>query len=56
MTSIRRYAFWSLSAELSKNLRSIFLPCLISVITDVIDELVSLCFVVAVVLIHYNSC
>lgn len=56
VTSIRRYAFWSLSAELSKNLRSIFLPCLTSVITDVIDELVSLCFVVAVVLIHYNSC
>ena len=41
VSSIRRYAFWSLSAELSKNLRSIFLPCLTSVITDVIDELVS---------------
>jgi len=37
--SIRRYAFWSLSAELSKSLRSIFLPCLTSVLTDVIDEL-----------------
>ena len=42
VSSNRRYAFWSLSAELSKNLRSIFLPCLTSVITDVIDELVSL--------------
>lgn len=38
---IRRHAFWSLSAELSKFLRSIFLPCLTSVLTDVIDELVS---------------
>ena len=42
VSSNRRYAFWSLYAELSKNLRSIFLPCLTSVITDVIDELVSL--------------
>ena len=41
VSSIRRYAFWSLSAELSKSLRSIFLPCLTSVLTDVIDELVS---------------
>ena len=39
VSSIRRYAFWSLSAELSKSLRSIFLPCLTSVLTDVIDEL-----------------
>ena len=39
MSSIRRHAFWSLSAELSKNLRSIFLPCLTSVVTDLIDEL-----------------
>ncbi|KAL7543016.1 hypothetical protein ACHAXR_012507 [Thalassiosira sp. AJA248-18] len=38
-SSGRRYAFWSLSAELSKSLRSIFLPCLTSVLTDVIDEL-----------------
>jgi hypothetical protein len=38
---IRRHAFWSLSAELSKFLRSIFLPCLTSVLTDIIDELVS---------------
>ena len=35
----RRVAFWSLSAALSKSLRSIFLPCLTSVLTDVIDEL-----------------
>jgi hypothetical protein len=39
--SSRRYAFWSLSAELSKALKSIFFPCLTSVITDVVDELVS---------------
>lgn len=38
---VRRSAFWNLSAELSKSLRSIFLPCLTSVITDVFDELVS---------------
>jgi len=37
--TIRRHAFWSLSAELSKSLRSIFLPCLTSVLPDVIDEL-----------------
>ncbi|KAL7469679.1 hypothetical protein ACHAXS_009933 [Conticribra weissflogii] len=36
---VRRFAFWNLSAELSKFLRGIFLPCLTSVITDVIDEL-----------------
>ncbi len=35
----RRVAFWSLSAALSKSLRSIFLPCLTSVLTDVVDEL-----------------
>lgn len=38
----RRYAFWSLSAELSKALKSIFFPCLTSVIADVVDELVSM--------------
>ena len=37
--SSRRVAFWSLSAALSGSLRSIFLPCLTSVLTDVIDEL-----------------
>jgi len=40
-SSSRRYAFWSLSAELSQALKTIFLPCLTSVMTDVIDELVS---------------
>ena len=40
VTSTRRHAFWSLSAELSKSLRSIFLPCLTSVLSDVLDELV----------------
>lgn len=39
--SSRRYAFWSLSAELSKALKSIFFPCLTSVLSDVVDELVS---------------
>lgn len=38
-SSSRRVAFWTLSAALSKSLRSIFLPCLTSVLTDVIDEL-----------------
>ena len=38
----RRYAFWSLSAELSKTLKSIFFPCLTSVISDVVDEMVSI--------------
>ena len=38
-STARRHAFWSLSAELSKSLRSIFLPCLTSVLPDVIDEL-----------------
>ena len=38
---IRRHAFWSLSAQLSRTLRSIFLPCTTSVISDIIDELVS---------------
>ena len=36
----RRRAFWSLSATLSKSLRSIFLPCMTSVLTDIIEELV----------------
>jgi hypothetical protein len=35
----RRFAFWSLSACLGKELRSIFLPCLGTVFADVIDEL-----------------
>eukprot|EP00560_Eucampia_antarctica_P010144 CAMPEP_0197829054 /NCGR_PEP_ID=MMETSP1437-20131217/5528_1 /TAXON_ID=49252 ORGANISM="Eucampia antarctica, Strain CCMP1452" /NCGR_SAMPLE_ID=MMETSP1437 /ASSEMBLY_ACC=CAM_ASM_001096 /LENGTH=2516 /DNA_ID=CAMNT_0043430531 /DNA_START=271 /DNA_END=7821 /DNA_ORIENTATION=+ len=36
---LRRYAFWSLSAALSKNLRSIFLPCMSSVVPDIVSEL-----------------
>jgi len=36
------YAFWSLSAALGKELQSILLK---SVITDVVDELVILCFI-----------
>ncbi len=40
-SAVRRHAFWSLSAQLSRSLRSIFLPCLTSVVQDVIDELVS---------------
>jgi hypothetical protein len=39
-SACRRYAFWSLSAALSRALRSIFLPCLSSVISDTTDELV----------------
>ena len=35
----KRYAFWSMSALLSKELRSIFLPCLSSVLSDAIKEL-----------------
>jgi hypothetical protein len=35
----RRFTFWSLSARLSKDLRSIFLPCLNMVFDDVIMEL-----------------
>jgi len=35
----KRYAFWSMSALLSKELRSIFLPCLSSVLPDAIKEL-----------------
>jgi len=46
-SAVRRHAFWSLSAELSRSLRSIFLPCLTSVLPDVIDELVSYVAVMA---------
>jgi U3 small nucleolar RNA-associated protein 10 len=35
----RRNAFWSLSAAMSKELRSIFLPCMSSVVSDVVKEL-----------------
>lgn len=39
-SSSRRYAFWSLSAVLSGALKSIFFPCMTSVISDLVDELV----------------
>lgn len=35
----RRFAFWSLSACLGKELRSIFLPCLGTVFADAVEEL-----------------
>jgi hypothetical protein len=38
----RRFAFWSLSASLGKELRSIYLPCLSTVFSDAVDELVSI--------------
>jgi hypothetical protein len=38
---LRRQAFWKLSAVLSIELRSIFLPYMSSVLTDAISELVS---------------
>jgi len=37
--TLRRNAFWSLSAAMSKELRSIFLPCMGSVVGDIIKEL-----------------
>ena len=37
---LRRNAFWSLSAALSKQLKSIFLPCMCTVVPDMISELV----------------
>jgi hypothetical protein len=37
----RRAAFWDLSASLGKQLRSIYLPCLSTVFSDAVDELVS---------------
>lgn len=52
-SSARRYAFWSFSAELSKSLRSIFLPCLTSVLADLIDELVRLPSLVAFPIIMF---
>lgn len=37
--ALRRSAFWSLSAMIGRKLRSIFLPCLSIVFSDVLDEL-----------------
>ena len=39
VAATKRYAFWNMSALLSKELRSIFLPCLSSVLPDAIAEL-----------------
>jgi hypothetical protein len=41
-SSVRRYAFWSITATLATELRSLFLPCLSMVVTDIADELVSI--------------
>ena len=40
----KRYSFWSLSATISLELRSIFLPCLSGLMDDIVSELVSLFF------------
>jgi len=37
--SSRKFAFWALSAALSKELKSIFIPCFTSVLNDAISEL-----------------
>ena len=42
--SVRRYAFWSLSAAMCNKLRNIFLPCMSTVVGDMVKELVSLIF------------
>jgi hypothetical protein len=39
--ALKRCAFWSLSAVLSTELRSIFLPCLRTVLSDSVDDRVS---------------
>lgn len=38
----RRISFWSLSAAISRELRSIFLPCMSTVVCDIVKELVSI--------------
>lgn len=42
ISSSKRYAFWIITAALAKELRSLFLPCLSTVLMDVVSELVSL--------------
>ena len=42
-SSIRRFAFWSMTSVLCKELRGIFLPCMSSVLTDIVQELVGGC-------------
>lgn len=39
--AFRRYCFWSFSSSLAKELKSIYLPCLASVFSDAVNELVS---------------
>eukprot|EP00816_Leptocylindrus_hargravesii_P010537 CAMPEP_0196803146 /NCGR_PEP_ID=MMETSP1362-20130617/2559_1 /TAXON_ID=163516 /ORGANISM="Leptocylindrus danicus, Strain CCMP1856" /LENGTH=918 /DNA_ID=CAMNT_0042174591 /DNA_START=17 /DNA_END=2769 /DNA_ORIENTATION=- len=38
-SSIRRFSFWSMTAVLCKELRGIFLPCMSSVVGDIVQEL-----------------
>jgi len=38
-TPQKRFAFWSMSAILAKNLKGIFLPCLATVVVDIVEEL-----------------
>jgi hypothetical protein len=40
----KRFAFWSLSAAICQKLRNIFLPCMSSVLGDIIKELVSIIY------------
>ena len=42
-SSIRRFSFWSMTAVLCKELRGIFLPCMSSVVGDIVQELVGQC-------------
>jgi hypothetical protein len=42
ISSSKRYAFWSITASLAKELRNLFLPCLSTIVMDVVSELVSL--------------
>ena len=56
-SSVRRYAFWTITAKLTTELRSLFLPCLSAVVTDLVDELVRLCEkIIFVVVLKGLSC
>jgi len=53
--AMRRFAFWKVSAVLGKELRALFLPCLTSVLSDAVEELVSTTVRLGfVLLIHIN--
>ena len=41
ISSIRRYSFWSMTSLLTRELKGIFLPCMSSVVGDLVGELVS---------------